>query len=211
MYWRPISRLHGRPAYLLLPHERSVGVEDLDALIFAVRHPEQSLSIDGDAVSDLELAGRLAFAAPGLDEPAGLVELQDPCVAARPGRMSLHDEDVSVPGDGDVIRLIQLAGSRGLVPLAGLAFRAEREQHLSLRVQLVDEVRADVGRPDIAVGIETDAVRPREQAVAEGADERAVLVELEERLGAPRQHQQVPPGVERQAGRRTHRGAGGDA
>ena len=128
----------------------------------------------------------------------------------RPGRMSLDDEEVSVSRDGDVIRLIQLARPGGLVPLAGLALRAQREQHLSLRVQLVDHVRADIGCPDIAVAIETHAVGSRKQSVAEGADERAVLVEFEEGLGSPRQHQQVAFRVERHAGGGAHRDSGGN-
>ena len=202
MYWRPISSAARQAGVLHLPDERAVGVEDLDALILAVGHPEQALGIDGDAVSDFELPGLLAFAAPRLDEPAGLVELQHPRVAARPRRVSLHDEDVAVAGDGDVVRLIQLARSRRLVPLAGLAFRAQREQHLSLRVELETMCAPTSVAQMLPSRIDPQAVRPGEQAVAERANERAVRVELEERLGAARQHEQVAFGVERHAGGR---------
>ena len=147
------------------------GIEDLDALVLAIHHPQQPLGIDGDAVRDLELTRALALAAPRLEEPAGLVELEHPRVAVRSWRVSLHDEDVAVARDGNIVRLIQLARSRRLVPLAGLSLRAQREQRLSGGTELHDNVSADIGGPQVAFAVDAQAVRSGEQPVAERADE----------------------------------------
>ena len=94
-----MSRPHGRPGVFHLAHELAVRIEDLDALVLAIGHPEQPVRIDRDAVRDLELPGRRAFAAPRRDELPVLVELQDARIAPRPRRVPLHDEDVAVAAD----------------------------------------------------------------------------------------------------------------
>jgi hypothetical protein len=71
-------------------------------------------------------------------------------------------------------------------------------------------MRADVGRPQIAVAVDLQPVRPREHAVAERTDERAVRIELEERLRAARQHVNVAARVERHGGRGAHLRARGE-
>src|SRR5262245_22677883 len=101
-----------------LSDEGSVGIEDLDSLILAIRNPEQAFGIDCDSVSHFELSGLLPLATPGLDELATLVEFQDASVAIRAGGVSLDDEDLSVATDRHVVRLVQQARSPSLVPLA---------------------------------------------------------------------------------------------
>src|SRR5439155_17170613 len=105
---------------LELADEGAVGIEDLDPLILAVGHPQQSLRIERDAVGDVELTRGLPFAAPRLDEAAGLVELEHPGIATGSRRVSLRDEDIAVRADGDVVRLIQFVRPSGFVPGAGL-------------------------------------------------------------------------------------------
>ena len=60
-----MSRPHGSPLYLI-SDERSVLLEDLDALILPIRNPQQTLGVDIDAVRDLELTGTSALTAPRL-------------------------------------------------------------------------------------------------------------------------------------------------
>ena len=63
----------------------AVGVEHLDALIVAVSHVQQPLGVDRDRMRDVELARTGPLLAPGLDEVAVLVELDDLGLAARRG------------------------------------------------------------------------------------------------------------------------------
>jgi hypothetical protein len=111
--------------------------------------------------------------------------------------VALRDEDVAIGANRDVVRLIQQACPRRLVPFASLTLGADRQQHLASRIQLHHRVRADVRCPEIAVAVDLQPVRTGEHAVAERADEPAVLVELEEGLRAARQHVDVPARVER--------------
>jgi hypothetical protein len=120
----------------------------------------------------------------------------------------LDDEHISVRRDRDVVRLIQLARARGFVPLTGLALGTERQQHLAGGIQLDDDMAADVGRPQVSLGIDLQPVRAREHPLAERTHECTVRVELDEGLRAPGQHVQVSARVERNGRRRTHRHAG---
>ena len=70
---------------------------------------------------DLELTGTSSLAAPRFDERAVLAELQDARVTGRPRGVALHDEDVAVVANRDVVGLIQLARTAGLVPFARLS------------------------------------------------------------------------------------------
>ena len=119
--------------------------------------------------------------------------------------MPLDDEDVAVAGDGDIVRLIELPRAGRLVPLARFAFGSERQQDLALWIELHDDVRADVGGPDVSVRVDPHAVRPGEEAVTERSDERARRIELEERLLAAREDEHMPARVERDGGRGPHR------
>ena len=123
--------------------------------------------------------------------------------------MPLHDEDIAVIGNDDVVGLIQLARTGGLVPLAGLAPRSDRQQRLAVAVHLDDDVRSDIGRPQVAVAVDAQAVRAGEELVAERANEGAVAIEFEERLVATGQDEQMPVGIEVHARRGAHRHSGG--
>jgi hypothetical protein len=92
----------------------------------------------------------------------------------------------------------------GLVPLARLTLRADRQQHLSGWIQLHHGVSADVSRPEIAVAIDLQPVRAGEHAIAERAHEPAVLVELEEGLRPARQDIDVSARIERDRCRGAH-------
>ena len=55
----------------------AVGVKHLDAGVVAVGDVEQTLCVENERVRQVEFARSLSFAAPGLDEFAVFVELQD--------------------------------------------------------------------------------------------------------------------------------------
>src|SRR5262249_48940217 len=84
---------------LHLTDERALVVEDLNALVLAIGHPEQPLCVDRDPVRDFELARLLALAAPRRDELPRLVELEHAGIAFRARRVPLHDEHIAVARD----------------------------------------------------------------------------------------------------------------
>src|SRR5262245_2069966 len=55
--------------------EFPIGVEDLNSLILAVRHPELTFGIDRQSVRDVKFARLLSFPAPRFDELSILVAL----------------------------------------------------------------------------------------------------------------------------------------
>ncbi len=78
-------------------------------------------------------------------------------------------------------------------PAPGLAWRAEAHQHLAVGTELHDLVpalvpfrnpvrRHCIGHPDVAVGIDLDAVRPDEHAAAEAGHDFAVGTKLVDRI-----------------------------
>jgi hypothetical protein len=73
--------------------------------------------------------------------------------------VSLHEEDVAVAPEGNIIRLIEEPRSCGFVPNSGLAFGSESKKHLALGAHLHDSVAASVRNPDVAVGIQRNPVR----------------------------------------------------
>ena len=67
--------------------------------------------------------------------------------------------------------------------VAAHAALAERPQYLAVRAEHPDGVVGVVGGPDVADAVDPQAVGGGEEAVAEGADEGAGLVEDEQRPG----------------------------
>src|SRR5690606_38422445 len=175
---REIDRA-GKARVAKLPQMVAFLIKDLDAGVLAVHHPEIAGVIDHDGVCDLELAGRVALAAPRLHERAVRAELEDARIAALAGQVTLCDEEIAVRSESDVVRLVQQARPRTFVPVAGLPADAERHQHLALPIQLYDDMRRAVCDPDVAVGIEPERMRTTaEESAAEGTQQLAVLVEL---------------------------------
>ena len=130
---------------------------------------------------------------------------EHPRIAHRPRRVPLSDEDVAIARDDDVIRLIQAARLGRLVPFARFSLDPERQKDLSLRAQFQDDVRADIGHPDIAVAIDVQAVRPRQEAFAESSNEFPVRIEFKERMGPASGHEEMALRVECHARGRSHR------
>src|SRR3984893_3427034 len=87
-----------------LGDERSVLVENLDAVVLTIANEEPAARIERQRVRDVEFPGAHPFLAPRLDELSGFVELHDSGVAARRAAagVSVGDEDVAVRRDCDL-------------------------------------------------------------------------------------------------------------
>ena len=68
-----------------------------------------------------------------------------------------------------------------LLPVAGLAFLAERQEKLAFRRELPDDVESVICRPDVIVTIDAKTMRYFERALAPAFDVTPVLVELKQR------------------------------
>ena len=166
----------------------AVLAEDLNSVVAPVGHEQASLRIHLQGVGGAELAGPEPDLAPLFDERAVGGELQDAAggagrrIGALPA-VAVRDEDVAVRRGDHVARLVELTGAA-----AGLAGDAQAQQLFALGAELDDLmalgarlVALRVGHPDVAVGVDVDAVRQHEQAGAEAGHHLAgVLVELED-------------------------------
>ncbi len=161
-----------------LPDVITVGVEHLDARVVTVGDVEEPLVVENNRMRQVELARPLAGAAERFDEIAVAVELDDQRLRLA---VPLQHEDVAGGPHHRLVRLVEQPQVPVRVPFAALALAAEHHGEAAFRVEFVDQVRRDVGRPDVVVGVDAQAVRPLEQAVAEAADEITVGVELHQR------------------------------
>src|SRR5215470_10272854 len=175
---------------------RSVLIEDLDAVVAAIGHPQAPSPVERQRVRRAELAVTHADSTPRLDElPVGR-ELAN----ARRGAaldalgdgvrgdhalcfVSISHVDAAVGADDDVVRLVELT-----VGVAGLARDAQAQQLLTLRAELVDLmplgaglVAREIRDPHVALHVHGDAVRRNHDALAEIREHRASLaIELED-------------------------------
>lgn len=185
----------------------AVGVEHLDARVVAVGDVKQPLRVEHQRMRQVELARSFAGATPGGDEIAVAVEL----VHAGLGlAVALQHVDVARGADHRLVRLVEGAQVAEGMPAAAEALHAEHHLDAAGRIELVDEVRRDIGRPDVVVRVDAQAVRPLEQAVAETADEVAVGVEFHQRHRPAMDDVDVAPGVEGDARRAAEIHAGGE-
>src|SRR5215471_21848245 len=70
-------------------------------------------------------------------------------------------------------------------------------------------MRADVSRPDVALAIDAQAMRPREKTLSKGTDKLVVVVELVDRRIPAGQDPNMSFGVERHARRRSRKAGAG--
>src|SRR5712664_392093 len=166
-------------------------IEDLDSLILAIGDPEPPVGVDRDPVGNIELAGTFAFSAPGLYEIPVPVELHHARISIGSRRMPLSDEYVAVGAHGHVV---------WLVDLSRLSSCSQRQQDLSSRTYLVDNVSAIIRRPHVAAAVEFQPVSSSEQTFTESSNELPVGVEFRESLRAAVQNPEMPAFVEGHAG-----------
>ena len=105
--------------------------------------------------------------------------------------VAVGDVEVAERRHGDVGRVVERrAGAldraeveaRGAGVAAGLPLVPSVEEQLARGRELADRVVEVVGQVDRVVGADGDAVRPREQPLAPGAQELAVPVEDDDRM-----------------------------
>ncbi|MBR1209374.1 hypothetical protein [Bradyrhizobium sp. JYMT SZCCT0180] len=87
------------------------------------------------------------------------------------------------------------------MPLAGVALDAEHHFQPTGRIELVDQVRGNVGCPDVILRVDPQAVRAFEHALAEPADEMAVGIEFHQRHQPAMNDEDVAFGIEGDARR----------
>src|SRR5262249_20704398 len=149
----PVDEHAARPAELVpLVEVVAVLIEDLDAIVLPVAEKEPAARIHRDRVRDVDLAGTGTLLAPGLDELAGPVELDDARIGV--AAVAVGDEDVAIRRGDDRRRRVELVRSA-----AGDAGLAERQQHLAVGAELEHlvalAVLADaIGDPDVALAVD---------------------------------------------------------
>src|SRR5258707_15216738 len=169
---------------------RSVLIEDLDAVVAAIGHPQAASPVERQRVRRAELAVTHPDSPPRLAElPVGR-ELADArrgaaldalCDRVRGDHalcfVSIGHVDAAVGADDDVVRLVELT-----VGVAGLARDAQAQQLLTLRAELVDLmplgaclVAREIGDPHVALHVHSYAVRRNHDALAEVREYRAGL------------------------------------
>src|SRR5581483_9754560 len=116
----------GQTRILDLADVLSIRIENLDALILTVGHPELALGVHRDSVRNVELARLSALASPELEELAVLVELEDARILRHaappgPGSVALRNENVPVGSDRNVVGFVEEMRPRGLIPRARFA------------------------------------------------------------------------------------------
>ena len=95
--------------------------------------------------------------------------------------VALQHENVAGRSDHGLVRFVEQPQVPERMPLAGVALDAEHHFEPPGRIELVDEVGGNVGRPDVVLGVDPQAVRAIEHPVAEAADEISVGVEFHQR------------------------------
>ena len=128
-------------------------IEDLQAVVAAIGHPQAALRVEGERMRGAELAVAHADGAPRLDELAVGRELAD--AARRPARepvgdlllrdhalrvVAVGDVDAAVRSDDDVVGLVELA-----VGIARLARDTKAQELLAARAELMDLVPLGAG------------------------------------------------------------------
>ncbi len=176
----------------------AVGVKHLDAGVVAIGDIKEPLCIENERVRQIELARPVPGAAPGFDEDAVLVELHHTRLALA---VALQHEDVAGRPDNRLVRFVEQPQMAAGMPFAGPASDAQHHFKPSGRIELVDDVGRNVGRPDVVLRVDPQTVRPVEQPVAEPADEIAVAIEFHQRHRPAMDDEDVAFGVERNARR----------
>ena len=123
--------------------------------------------------------------------------------------VALQHEDVAGWSDHRFVRFVEQPQMSVRMPLAAVALDAQHHFEPSRRIELVDQVRSDVGGPDVVLRVDPQAVRPLEQPVAEAADEISVRIEFHQRHRPAMDDEDVAFGIEGDARRAAEVHAGG--
>src|SRR4051812_5471747 len=155
-----------------LPLERTLRVEHLDARILAVGDEDIAAGTEGEAVRVAELSVAISLRAPLPGQLPTRIEQRDAAVHVAIGHVQ-----GSILANGDICRLVEMRR----VPAAD-ARLSERQQELSVMGELEHLLQADVGEPQVVVGVDRDPVRDEKHPGAPRREQlAAVAVELEDR------------------------------
>src|SRR6185437_3671922 len=154
----------------------ALAVEHLDAVVLAVGDIDPAIGVGDDVVHDVELAGPGAGLAPGEEQLAVV-------------RVFVHARIAIAVGDIDLLlrreRGVGAAVEGSAADIGrGLARHAELQEQRALEGELAHGVVAVIGAVDRVVGPDMDAMRAHEQPFAPAAQEIAVAVEHDHRMGA---------------------------
>ena len=197
---RPVA-VDEQPAWQALVgpllHVGPLAVEDLHATVLPVGDVDQPFVVHDDRVRRVELARPGAGTAPVVNQRTFGVELQH----AR-NALAVADEDVDLAfeADGQIGRLLE----------EGRVVRVDRHQDVALGVHLADGVAVDVGGPDVSFTVDAHAMRPVVLPLAPRTDERAVRLELHQRVRSAVEDQEPARRGPADAGRGAHFDVGGD-
>src|SRR5216684_3328402 len=171
--------------------EFSVGVEDLDTAVAAVRDVDIVLRVDRDAVRGVELAGLIAGFSPGLEPVAVLVDFGDAGIDVAVADISVASRSPRDVGnlaehavDGRQRRLDVFEGFGAFV--GGFLLASKDHDDAAFGIKFDDHVRAFVGDPDVVVLVDFYGVRegPSVKVMADFAEKFSVGSELEELRGS---------------------------
>jgi hypothetical protein len=163
-----------------LLEKTAVLVEDLNAIVVAICDEQSALRIEREGMRDQELPRARAGTAPFRKISAVGREFHDAIVRHR--LVAVADEHVTVRCDDDVGRAVEVRR-----PVARVRRCAEAHELAAVRPEFDDLMPAIVaasriGHPDVARGIDVDAVRPGEHARAECAEPFAVGSNVQDRI-----------------------------
>jgi hypothetical protein len=182
-----------RAGMLRLADVAAVGVEHLDAGVVAIGYVKQPLRVEHQRVGQIEFTRPAALAAPALDEVAVPVELEHKRFGLA---VALQHEDVTGRPDHGLVRFVQQPQMPERMPFAAVALDAQHHFEAPCGTELVNQVRRDVGCPDVVLRIDPQAMGALEQAIAEPADKAAVRIELHHRHRSAMDDEDVASGVE---------------
>ena len=156
-------------------------VKDLDAVVFPIAHEDSPLRVHDDRVRQVEFSGSLARRAPRLDEPAFRRKLHHASIA-----IAVRHVELPIGTERDIGRLVEL------VIFHPRRSRTQCQQQLAGRIELKDPVPSDVGRPDVVISIDSQAMSGLDQVVTPGSQEFAVRIKTEDRMFAAMKHIDLP-------------------
>lgn len=152
-------------------------------------------------MNQVELTFTGSLLAPGRQKFAVLGELDDPRVA-----VSIRNIEVTVGCEGDVGGTIE-----EIICLPLQVLPAEHHANFPLSVHLHNDMPIVVRGPQITVGVKFKPMRANPDAITPGSDQGSCLIELDQRMWAAVEDEDVFPLVDSDTGRFLECPSGGEA
>src|SRR6266542_4724564 len=167
-------------------------VEDLHAMVLAIGDVDEAVAVGDEVMRQVEVPRAGARLAPGHD----VRTVRRVLVDARVAVAVRDEEEPALRADRDMRGTVE-----GLAALEcrGLVGVADGQQACAVRRELAHGVLEIVRQPHHSIGIDRDAVRSAHLSLAPRAQERAVPIEDDDGMLAPREAEDIVPGVHRHA------------